>query len=80
MLVHMCFCDSAPHKAFHHYPPITMDSRTNVLSLPVAPAESERDGQGGSTGGEVQAALYEDRQGDDDGYRFGLGGHRWDDE
>lgn len=70
-LVRMCYCDSLPHKAFHHYPPITLDTRTDVLTLPVAPSESESYCECSRTCCEVEDRRCECGHRDDDHYERG---------
>lgn len=70
-LVRMCFCDSVPHKAFHHYPPITVESRTLVPSVPVAPPEREGYCERGCSGGEVEGGQCQCGHSDDDHYSNG---------
>jgi hypothetical protein len=71
MLVRMCYCNSVPHKAFHHEPPATVESRTVVPSIPVAPTKSEGYCECRGAGSEVEDGLCECGHGDYEHYSNG---------
>lgn len=67
----VCHCDLVPHKAFHHSPPSTMESRTLVPSVPVDPSERERNCECRRAYREVEASLCECGHADESHYSTG---------